>query len=162
MGSWFLMHLCSTTKFPWNLSHQTLVYIHTSSLLVRLYGTNKASVTEVLETSWFVYFIQTCGQFHRVIQVTKEICSSSKFSRWLPFVCCPRLHVLLFTQYKPPIPINRLTFIIESLRASVTLMATYLIWLVIKPRPTNDFTIYGGITNSFAIFAVMILQKFCV
>jgi len=30
-------------------------YVHTSSLLLRLYGTNKVSVTEVLEMSWFVY-----------------------------------------------------------------------------------------------------------
>ena len=38
-------------------------------------------------------------------------------------------------------------------------MATYLIWLAIKPKPTNDFTIYGGTTyNSFAIFAVRMLH----
>jgi hypothetical protein len=40
-------------------------------------------------------------------------------------------------------------------------MATYLIGLAIKPEPTNDFTIYGGITNSFAIFAVRMLLFLC-
>jgi len=35
-----------------------------------------------------------------------------------------------------------MTSIIDSLRASVTLMAAYLICLAIKPKPTNDFTIY--------------------
>jgi hypothetical protein len=88
----------------------------------QLYGINKVSVIEVLETSWFVF----CDHFHHVIKVTTEFCSPSKFSRWLPFVCCPQLHILLFPQCKPPIPVNQLTFIIESLRASVTLMANYL------------------------------------
>jgi len=132
MGSWFLMHLCSTTKLPWNVSHQSLAYIHTSSQLVRLYGTNKVSVTEILEMSWFVFFIQMCDHFHHVIQVTTLFCSPSKFSRLLPLVCCPQLHILLFPQYKPPIPINWLTFTIESLRDSVTLMVTHLIWLAYK------------------------------
>jgi len=121
--------LCS---IPWNLSHKSLAYKHTSSLLVRLYVTNKVSVIEVLETSWFVFCIQTCDQFHHVIQVTTLLCSPSKFSRWLPFVCCPQFHILLFPQYKLPIPINWLTFTIESHRASVTLMAIYLIWLAYK------------------------------
>ena len=158
------MHLCSTTKLPWHLSHQSSAYIHTSSLLVRLHGTNKVGVTEVLETSWFVFCVQTCDHFHHVIKVTTQFCSPSQFSRWLLSVCCPPLHILLFPQCKPPIPINQLTVIIESLRASVTLMATYLIWLAIKPKPTNDLTIHGGTTNnSFALFTVRMLQKhFCV
>jgi len=149
------MHLCSTTKLPWYLSHQSLAYIHTSSLLVRLYGTNKVSVTEVLETSWSVFCIQTCDHFHHVIKVTTEFCSPSKFSRWLPFVRCPQLHILLFPECKPPTSIHQLAFIIET----VTLMAIYLIWLAIEPNSTNYFTIYGGITNSSAIFAVRMLQK---
>jgi len=53
----FLMHLGSTTNLPWYLSHQSLAYIHTSSLLVSLYDTNTVSVIKVLETSGlsFVY-----------------------------------------------------------------------------------------------------------
>ena len=54
---------------------------------------------------------------------------------------------------------KQLSAIIENLRDLVTLMATYLIWLAIKPKPTCDFMIYGGITNSFAIFTVRMLQK---
>jgi len=77
------------------------------SLLVRLYGVNKVSVTEVLEMSWFVFCIQTCDHFHHVIKITTQFCSPSKFPRWLPFVCCPQLHILLFPQYKPPIPIDQ-------------------------------------------------------
>ena len=111
--------LCSTKKLPWYLSHQSLAYIHTYSLLVRLYGTNKVRVIEVLETSWFVFCMQTCDHFHHVIKVTTEFCSSSKFSKWLPFVCCLRLHTLLFPECKPPILIHQLAFIIESLRVSV-------------------------------------------
>jgi len=136
------MHLCSTTKLPWYVSHQSSAYIHTSSILVRLHDTNKVGVTEVLETSRFVFYIQTCDQFHHVIKVTTQFCSPSQFSRWLPLFRCPPLHILLFPLCKPPISINQLTVIIESLRASVNLIATYLIWLAIKPKPTNDFTIY--------------------
>ena len=156
---WDTNSLCSTTKVPCYLSHQSSAYIHTSSLLVTLHVTNKVSVIKVIQRSWFVFCVHTCVHFHHVIKVTIEFCSPSKFSRWLPFVCCPQLHILLFPQCKPPIPINQLTFIIKCLRASVTLLATYLILLAIKPKPTNDFTIYGGITNSFAIFAVRMLQK---
>jgi hypothetical protein len=114
-GSWFLIHLCNTAQLPWYLSHQSSAYIHISPLLVTLYDTNKVSVIEVLEMSWFVFCIQTCDHFHLVIKVTTEFCSPSKFTSWLPFVCCPQLHILLFPQCKPPIPINWLTFIIESL-----------------------------------------------
>ena len=151
-----LMLHSKVTMIP--ISSKLSIYIHTSFLLVRLHGTNKVGVTEVLETSWFVFCIQTCDQFHNVIKVTTQ------FSRWLPSVCCPPLRILLFSQCKPPIPIHQLTVTIESLRASVTLMATYLILLAIKPKPTNDITIHGGTTNnSFAIFTVRMLQKhFCV
>ena len=87
-----------------------------------------------------------------------DFCSPLKLSRWLPNVCCPQLHILLFPQCKPT-AINQLTVLIESLRVSVTLMAICLIWLAIKPKPTCYFIIYGGITNSFAIFVVRMLQK---
>ena len=149
------MHLSSTTKLPWYLSHQSLAYIHTSSLLVSLYGTNKVRVTEVLEMSGltFVYKLVTFTMSWRSLQNSAHHQSSQ------PFVCCPQLHILLFPQRKPPIPVNQLNFIIESLTASVILLATYLIWLAIKLNPTNYFTIYGGTTSSFAIFAVRILQK---
>ena len=56
---------------------------------------------------WFVFCIQTCVHFHHVMKVTTEFCSPSKFSRWLPFGCCPQLHILLFPQCKPPIPISQ-------------------------------------------------------
>ena len=101
----------------------------------------------VLEISWFVFCIQNCDHFHHVLKVTTDFYSPLKFSGRLPYVHCPQLHISLFPQCKPSIPINQLTVIIESLRASVTLMATYLVWLAIKPKATCDFTIYGGITT---------------
>jgi hypothetical protein len=85
---------------PWFLSHQSWTYIHISSLFVRLYGTNKVSVIEVLETSWCVFCIQNCDHFHHVIKVTTEFCSPSKFSRWTAVHSNSSFYYLLHTYYK--------------------------------------------------------------
>ena len=74
----FLMHLSSITNLPWYLSHQRLAYIHTSSLLVSLYGTNTVSVIKVLETSGlsFVYdpvITFTCHDSHYTVLLTVKV-----------------------------------------------------------------------------------------
>ena len=72
----------------------------------------------VLEMPWFVFCIQNCVHFHHVKKVTTD--------RFLFTIKVLQLHILLFPQCKPT-AINQLTVLIESLRVSVTLMATCLI-----------------------------------
>jgi hypothetical protein len=81
--------------------------IHILPLYLSDYMAQIVSVIAVLEMSWFIFFIQTCDLFHQVIKVTTEFCSPPKFSKLLPFVCCPQLHILLFPQCKPPIPVKK-------------------------------------------------------